>query len=199
VDRVSDAVFARLRAIWAPQSAKAYRSVAKEFDDLAVQFTATARVVDPEASSDVVLRCDDRARASWFAAAELAEQLDGLLPVLCSAADLCGAPRGFGRLTEDADGLRLALACDPKKTHRRRTWEAWNATGGRCGRWSALRRLDITLRAHPSPEKLQPYEAPKPYVVTWEHGKSGGYDKVVKDLNDDDSKTKVAAVEGWLS
>ena len=195
-DAVRVAVYGRLVALYQPVAGKHYRAVAKSFDDLADRFTAAAKIVNPEASSDEVLCAAGGARAAWFTAAEVAGQLDALLPVLCAAAELAGAPSGIARLVEESDGLRLALVCDPKRTHVRRTWEAFNTTGGRCGRWAALRRLDIAIRAHGNPAKLEAYAQPKPYEIRWEQGKFGGYDRRVVDLNDD-PKAAVAAADGW--
>ena len=129
-------------------------------DNLAGEFRAACHAVDPECDADTILRLNDQARQAWFSCAEITEKLDALLPVLCAAAELAGAPTGVAKLVEESNGLRLALCADPRKAHRRRVWEAWNTTGGRCGRWSALRRLDVTIRHTRTPRSCSLMSSP---------------------------------------
>ena len=56
-------------------------------------------------------------------------------------------------LTVDANGL-----------HRRRVWEAFEETGGRTGRWGALRALGARIRAADL-DSYEPYRKPKPMEV----------------------------------
>ena len=139
---VAAAVHGRLVELYQPVAARNYRSVAKEFNEAADRFTAAARTIDPESDSDAVLRAAGGARQVWFTSGETAEQLDKLSPVIYAAAELVpGAPSGIAKLVEESDGLRLALLCDPRKTHVRRVWEAFKTSGGRCGRWSRAASL----------------------------------------------------------
>jgi hypothetical protein len=55
-------------------------------------------------------------------------------------------------------------------------WEAWQASGTRCGRWSALRRLGAKLGATSKPERIQPY-SPPPFIVRNVGAAMGGYQR----------------------
>jgi hypothetical protein len=88
--------------------------------------------------------------------------MDELIPVLTAAATLLGMQAPVAGHQPE---ILIPLCCNPSKLHRRRVWEAWHHSGGRCGRWSILRQLGAELRAHPHPDKLERYESPKPLVV----------------------------------
>ena len=80
----------------------------------------------PEAPTDTVVRQRDPVRSAWLDAAKYASRLDGLVPVLQAAAELCG-------VSTAADEMLLPLVIDVTGLHRRRCWESWRSTG-RCGR-----------------------------------------------------------------
>jgi hypothetical protein len=58
----------------------------------------------------------------------------------------------------------LALTVDPSSLHRRKVWECWETTEGRCGRWSALAALGARLRAADL-DGFEAYRRPKPMEV----------------------------------
>ena len=95
----------------------------------------------------------------------------------------------------------LALIADPRDAHRRRVWEAFRVTGGRTGRWGALVKLGVTLRAWPADEldAFEPYREPKRletkmFPVAGEP--FGTYQRVVIDPEDaDEPQPEVEAVE----
>ncbi|KAA1243113.1 hypothetical protein F0Q45_25855 [Mycobacterium simiae] len=182
---VRSAVHSELLRLVAPTAARAYRAVAKEFDAVAAKFIAAAKVADPDLGSEEIVYCPESQRQAWLSAAVLAVELDGLTPVLYAAATLTGAPAEVASPLTDADTWRLPLVTNPGALHRRRVWEAWQATG-RCGRWAALHKLSAEIRAHAKPEALQPYAQPEPFIVKYEPGPKGGHQKVVYDPHDSD-------------
>lgn len=169
---VRSAVTAELVSLYAPLVGKAYKAVAEEFNSTAKRFTDVARVADPELPSDSIVRSDERTRNAWLSGAALAQELDRLTDVVARAAALIGATGVDDSYNDDRDLLLLPLVCDPGKLHRRRVWEAWIATGT-CGRWAALARLGVKLRAHPHPERLERYRAPMPMEGRWVRGPQG--------------------------
>jgi hypothetical protein len=129
------------------------------------------------------------ARTQWFRAAECAEQLTALVPVLASAAELVGCT-GVLRNTADADSLTIPLCTDPAKHHVRRVWEAWQTTGGRTARWGALAALGVEIRAHRSPAKITAFAEPRPYEYMWVPGPRGGHEKAWRDPHDGGTEFK---------
>ena len=67
-------------------------------------------------------------------------------------------------LAPETEPLRVALTVDDRGLHRRRVWENWQAQG-RTSRWGALVGLGVKIRAHPHPDRLEPYRAPPPAGV----------------------------------
>ncbi len=96
---------------------------------------------------------------AWSAAQQHAHRLNEHLGVLAAAASLAGV-----RVQTSDTSALIALSCDPGDAHRRRTWEASNSKGGRCGHWSGLHALGVTLRAWPADQlgTFTPYPEPKP-------------------------------------
>ncbi|WP_373199842.1 hypothetical protein [Mycobacterium marinum] len=200
---VARAVHAEMLRLYQPVAARHYRALATQFDEAATKFSKAARTADPELSPNrVVYDLDEAGRQSWLAAAVLAAELDSLLAPLAAAATLAGAPAEVNTPTDGAEGYRIALATDPGKLHRRRVWESWGAAG-RCGRWSALHKLGASIRACSKPERLQPYELPKPYLVKVVPGKYGGEDRQYVDPHDFDHQPgtalerELAATTDW--
>ena len=154
-NRVVDAVLAELRRSYASVARDNYQAVARIFDSAAKQFTDAATITDVEADSAAMIDKPDKPRKAWLAAESFANQLTRLMPPLAAAAGLAGINGA------DTDPVLLALAADPGTAHRRRTWEAFLSRDGRCGRWSALHRLGVVIRAA-SLDGLEPYREPKP-------------------------------------
>lgn len=184
--RVRTAVHDKLIQLYAPVAQQNYAAVASRFDKAAGLFGKAARTCDPDIDSGDVIRLGERARAAWLSSEVVANELSELLPVLCAAAHLVGCDGSIAGLGAEGDVLRLPLGCDPGKSHRRRVWEAWQASG-RCGRWAALHKLGAQLRAHSNPSRLQPYQEPKPFTARWVPGEYGGYQQEVLDPEDSPS------------
>jgi len=109
--------------------------------------------------------------------------------VLTAAAVLAG-------ICDDSDESVIALVVDAAEADRRDVWAAWHIesteaaaartaranlpftdsplpTRSRCGRWSALLRLGVTLRAHPADEEFTTYRKPRPMGVMVTNGPAG--------------------------
>jgi hypothetical protein len=59
--------------------------------------------------------------------------------------------------------LVLPLCCDVSNTKpdaRRIVWDAWESTAPRCGKWGALHRAHIPIKAHPLDQPLAEYRRP---------------------------------------
>jgi hypothetical protein len=153
---VRSAVYPRLVQLYSEVAATNYAKVGKEFDSAATEFTAAAKRCDPKASSDSIVGQPDPVRSGWLDAAKHAARLDSLVPILCTAAELCGIS------TRD-DSVLLPLLIDTSNLHRRRVWEAWKADGARSGHWSALAGLGARIRAADL-EGFEPYRTPKPLI-----------------------------------
>ncbi|HTX95095.1 MAG TPA: hypothetical protein VME67_09760 [Mycobacterium sp.] len=166
IAQVQTAVLRELRKIYAAQATEAYAEIAATFNDLATTFTNAAALVDPEQDAVAVVGLPLEQQQAWLDAGTLAHQLGQLLPALQSAAYLAGSPG-----VDDPTGL-LPLICDTSvclsadhadrsgKPHRRKLFEAFSETGGRCGRWGALAQV-VRLRACPLDE-WAPYDLPRP-------------------------------------
>jgi hypothetical protein len=112
------------------------------------------------------------------------------VPVLYAAALLAGTPDN-----EDDDQLRIPLVvANVSDLHRRRLWEAWDA-GGRCGRWSALHRINAKIAAASKPEKVEPYARPRPMIQRNRVNVHGGYSTEYIDPEDHPTKDVVPDVE----
>lgn len=175
---VKKAVGSRLRDLYAPVAGANYTVVAKLFDTAATQLTTAVAVVDPDADPASIVTADAKTRTSWADAAIAAAELTRLTPVLQAAAELCGVatgtPEHIFALTVDAEGV-----------HRRKAWEAFKTTTGRCGRWGALVAVGARIRAHQPITELQPYRQPKPMEEKWENtGRRGSHRRIVVDPED---------------
>jgi hypothetical protein len=81
------------------------------------------------------------------------------------------------------------LAVDPHSLHRRRVWEAFGSgKDRRCGRWSALLALGVTIRAWPADTlktEFAAYQQPAPLrQTTRSTGVRGVWEDVVVDPED---------------
>ncbi len=115
-------------------------SPGKPFYGIAAEFTEQARLTNLEASAAEAHTLPEDQRQAWLAGEQAAHRLDKLLPVLTAAAQLAG-------LAINDDSALIGLCCQiPPEAHRRRCWEAWLASG-RCGRWSKLISLGVTIKA----------------------------------------------------
>jgi hypothetical protein len=151
---VGAAVLGRLLAVYRPAAERNFKSIATQFDRAAKTFHDTCRAVDVECDPAALLAAPTTAREAWFAAPQLAEQLDALVWPLTAAARLAGA-------TDDVDQehrLQLGLCVDAAKAHRRRVAETWldRRRDGRTGRWGRLVGLGSKLRAATDPDTLYP-------------------------------------------
>jgi hypothetical protein len=142
---VAGMVEAELRRLYGGHAKDNYGKAKARFDAVAADFVAAAQTVDIEAPAADVVGWDDAQRAAWTAAATLATQIDAELPILTTAASLAGVK------DVDTDPVVLALCIDTSGAaadRRRPLWAAWDdATGRRCGRWSALHAAGLTIRA----------------------------------------------------
>jgi hypothetical protein len=153
---VRAAVLRRLYALYEPTAGDNWTAAADLFDKAAAAFTKAADTVDPEAPATAVMGEPEKVRKAWTEAEFLVHDIDAAIPVLSAAAALCGIP---------ADGSResaVALTLDTTGHKRRYVWTAWETTGTRCGRWSALHAAGVTLRAARTAEDAAPYRKPKP-------------------------------------
>jgi hypothetical protein len=166
----------RLFDLYAPVAEANYGTAAQTFDHWAAVFTAAASAVDPEAPAEDIVGLDDDQRHGWATAQEARFQLAASLEVLKAAAKLCGHDNA------DSREYGPSLACDTSGHHRRRLWEAWDTTEGRTGRWGALHRMGVTIRAS-SLDDLAPYRLPQPIEERWK--KEGhGHTRVMVDPED---------------
>jgi hypothetical protein len=148
--------YSRLIELYSEVADTNYAKVGKEFDATATEFTAAAKQCDPEAAGDAIVGQPHPVRTAWLDVAKHAAELDRMVPVLCAAAELAG-------ISTTGDTMLLPLLIDPTGWHRRRTWEAWKATGERTGHWGALVALGARIRACPLDE-FEPYREPRPLV-----------------------------------
>jgi hypothetical protein len=142
--------------LYSEVAATNYAKVGTQFDAVAGNFHAAASKCDPEADGDSVVGLPDAVRTGWMDAQKHTQELDRLVPILWAAAELCG-------IQNRDDTCLLPLVVDPAGCHRRRLWEAWKATGERCGHWSALAGLGARIRAADL-EGFEPYRLPKPLI-----------------------------------
>lgn len=172
---------AAIRAVYAEHAVDNYCTLATRFDYAASQFLGHASVVDPETDPDAVVDASEKVRKAWRGAELSAGTMTQLLPALAAAAALAGFCDDEGD-----DGTLLALSVDPGEADPVQLWEAWltedrlakaeNAARSgsaftteappryRCGRWTALRKLNVILRAHPA-EPVQPLRRPSAVYV----------------------------------
>jgi hypothetical protein len=62
---------------------------------------------------------------------------------------------------------QFSLVVDATGVPRREAWQAWDVTGGRCGRWSALLATGCQLRAHPDLSTFVADPRPLPMEERW--------------------------------
>jgi hypothetical protein len=171
---VQRAVLPELQALYEPVAQQNYRAAAKRYDAAAKRFTDAAKVVDVEAGGETLVTATTAQRDAWLAAPGLAGDLEEALLPLLAAAALAGAPDDVAFTTAATDPAtaehQIAIATDPGKAHRRKTWGAWATNGGRCGRWAALHMLGVKLRAASDPARVTPYERPRQPVAVAKPG-----------------------------
>jgi hypothetical protein len=157
-----------------------YETLRDKFNDAADRFHSKADVIDPDPGT--LVSAPARTRTAWLEADLIARELDALAAPLADAATLAGhavkTPADHAGLTMNAGDL-----------HRRRVWEALNATG-RCGKWSALVNLGATLNA-PDLDSLTPYREARPIETVYEHT-GFGMRPIELDPEDDDYDEKAA-------
>ena len=93
-----------------------------------------------------------------------------LMHALHAAAQLAGVPDapkkrdGGGR-----DAGLIPLCVNTTDQHRRVVWEAWECTGGRCGRWAALAKAGVPIRALPTDQLagFETYRPARPLQERW--------------------------------
>ncbi|WP_216897603.1 hypothetical protein [Nocardia alni] len=120
--------------------------VAKAFDDDWKLFTEYSAKVDPELTSDKVVRLPKDEQNAWLELEAIAQRLDARLTVLGEAFNMASS---VVRVTNGDDNTYLPLVLAPTAVglERLAVWNAWNATGNRCGRWSALLTLGEPVKA----------------------------------------------------
>jgi hypothetical protein len=176
-----------------------YAAVASRFNQAADQFVKAARTCDPDVGSGDVIRLGEQARAAWLNSEVLSGELDVLLPVLCAAACLVGVGDAVAVLSAEGDVWRLPLCVDTGRAHRRKLWTAWNTTeGSRCGRWAALHRLGVKLRADAHPERLTAYAECPPFTAKWVPSPRGGHTQEYHDPCDDEQQGIIGRVKETL-
>ncbi|MGC5245404.1 hypothetical protein ACPXB3_00490 [Gordonia sp. DT219] len=180
-------VFLALRDAYEPVADSNYRALASAFNGTATALTKAAKVVDPDTPAGEMVTATDKARKAWTDAALFAMQLDEQIPALATAAELAE----LSTLTEDR---RLPLLCDPGSLHRRRVWEAWDHTEGRAGRWAALIRLGIPIRALDDLGEYEPYRRPAPIEKRLVSVGRGMTREIEVDPEDAEHELSVAAV-----
>jgi hypothetical protein len=153
---VAGAVEARLRKLYEPAAAGNDDKAAARFDTVAQAFTDAARVTDVETTDAAeVAAMDDTQRHAWTHAAALAAQLDDLLPILQTAAQLAGVD------VNDENGSLLAACVHTDGTGKRPLWAAWDTRDTRTGRWGQLAATGAQIRAA-TLETITEYPRPKP-------------------------------------
>lgn len=174
-NRARVSVTRRLRELYSPVAQQNYQAIAARFDRQAAEFTTAASVIDPEAPADTVVTADAKIRKAWTDSLLAAQQLTQLIPVLQAAAELAGHPAATAESV-------LPLVCDPGQAHRRRVWEAWESNG-RCGRWSALNAVGVSIRAAQLAD-LAPYRKPRPMEEQWVQVDRGQHRRIIVDPED---------------
>ena len=158
-NRVRDATLAQLRGAYASAAATNVTKAGAAFNAAATTFAAAHDAVGVESDAEEVLHGDEQARQAWADAPVLARELDQLLDVLVLAGSLAGH-----HISTDA---QFSLVVDATGVPRRTAWQAWDAEGGRCGRWSALLATGCQLRAHPDLDTFAPDPRPAPMEERW--------------------------------
>ena len=162
VGAVRNAVLARMRELYDAVAADNYASVGEKFDTACKRFVTVASTVDVEADPVSMIEQPDKVRRSWLDAEAFGNAITKLLPAMAASARLAGIP------DTDSDSTVLPLVADLSGVHKRRAWEAWVTTTGRCNRWGALLKAGAVLRACPLDEH-QSYTEPRPMETREEH------------------------------
>jgi hypothetical protein len=169
--RVQAAVLARLTEIYGGVALDNYGRVATQFNDCASKFGAAGAQADVEADGEAMVDQPDKARKAWLDGQKYAHHITRLMGALHAAAQLAGVPDaakkhegGGGR-----DAMLIPLCTNVSDQHRRVVWEAWAATEGRCGRWAALHKAGVPIRALPADQlaDFEGYRPPKPLQERW--------------------------------
>ncbi len=166
--RVQAAVLGQLEALYSPVAQRNYRTAAERYNHSAKRFTDAAKTVDVEAAGETLVTATTAQREAWLSGPALAGDLEEALRPLLAAASLAGAPADVAYISGATDvgttEYQLALALDPGKAHRRKTWVSWSKTDGRTGKWGALHALGVKLRASDDP-RVTPYKRPEQPVA----------------------------------
>lgn len=174
-----------IRAEYAKTAAANYATMADKFNAIAKTFTAAAKTIDPETPAEALIHASEAKRRAWTNAGVAAMELTEALPLLMDAARLAGK-------TLPNNDAALGLVVDTGTLHRRRVWEAWETTEGRCGRWSALHTLGAPIQATPL-EEFTLYREPRPIETQYVRGSSGGHRPVQVDPEDVDHEEGLTA------
>jgi len=177
-------------ALWEPQKDRAYAEIARRVNFALDAFVKCASLADPGAAPDEIIDATPKVLAAWKNSLTHAAALDGLVDVLCCAAELLrdrDAPAGYGA-TKDA--MLIPLVCNPGGVSPRRLFAAWRdleepapptAMGAvimrqdlepkpehkptRGSRWTRLHRCGVLLRAEPEPRSMALLDPAAPYVA----------------------------------
>ncbi|MGY1994710.1 hypothetical protein [Mycolicibacterium fortuitum] len=153
--KINDAVWPRLQGILIESGPDFYSAIQKRFN---TAWTAFAKLADQAnvdiTDSEEVAHLDSKALIAWRDAKQYADELTRLVEALAIAAQIADrkahpgwndeSPSALNRYGTDM--LELGLIVDIEGVHIRRLWEAYSANG-RCGCWSGLHRLGVTVRA----------------------------------------------------
>lgn len=182
---VAAALTPAMRSEYAKTAEANYATMAEKFNAIAKTFTAAAKTIDPETPAEALIHASEAKRRAWTNAGVAAIELTEALPLLMDAARLAGK-------TLPNNDAALGLVVDTGTLHRRRVWEAWETTEGRCGRWSALHTLGAPIQATPL-EEFTLYREPRPIETQYVRGSSGGHRPVQVDPEDVDHEEGLTA------
>ena len=165
---IQAAVLAQMTPTYAAVATKNYRGVAELFDAAATKFSDGAGLVDPESDASAVVTADEAVRTAWVEAPLHASELDRMAEAPATAAQLAD-------IRVPVDHGALTLICEPGQADQLELARAFNAKGGRCGRWSAMLSAGARFRALPNPADFVPFvvEEPKPAPPPFEPRKGG--------------------------
>lgn len=153
--KITDAIWPRLVGILREAGPEFYTEIQKRLNTAWTAFAKLADQADVDlVDSEEVAKLDSKALVAWRDAKQLADELSQLIEALAVAAQIADhrahpahndeSPSAANRYGDDM--LELGLIVDIEGVHIRRLWEAYSCTG-RCGAWSGLHRLGVTVKA----------------------------------------------------
>ena len=173
VDQVNAAAHDELSRLYEPVAQRNYRTLAAKFDDAAKRFTACCSRVDVSAVPAEIIDANSKALQAWKDAAVIATELEDLVMQLGCTAELCGMPSDLFAMTFDNNTALIPLTVDTTNLHRRKLWQAWHSTDGRCRRWGPLADLGAKIRAASDPAAVALFPPPAETGVRFEYTESG--------------------------